>query len=108
MVLVTTVVFVVRGNHSRQCCLRHHRDNLSPGYAGLDYWIGANNQHADGQYHWLDGSKVKMGTPFWGVYKGHQEPGSATEHCAMLFKSDFYFMHDYGCDESLYPICEAK
>ncbi|KAK8387820.1 hypothetical protein O3P69_020029 [Scylla paramamosain] len=78
------------------------------GYTGRDYWIGANNEHADGQYHWVDGSKVKMGTPFWGTINGKQEPGGTTEHCGMLFRNDFYFMHDYRCNEALYPICEAR
>nr|UXP01440.1 CTL-8 [Portunus trituberculatus] len=79
------------------------------GYTGRDYWVGANNEHADGQYHWLDGSKVKMGTPFWGILNDHQEPGGGeSEHCAILFKSDFYFMHDLACNKEVYPICEAK
>lgn len=77
------------------------------GYSGNNYWIGANNEYVDDVYHWLDGTKVKMGTPFWGVHNGIQEPAIPTEHCAGIFSFDYYYMHDYRCDEELYPICEA-
>lgn len=95
-------------HHNRQSHLRYHSVLLPLGLSGHDYWVGANNEYVDGVYHWVDGTKVKMGTPFWGSADGHQEPGFPnTEHCAILFSKNFYFMHDLDCEHDLYPICEA-
>lgn len=34
-----------------------------------DYWVGANDTETEGEWAWLDGTPVRMGTPLWALYR---------------------------------------
>ncbi|XP_047498037.1 perlucin-like protein isoform X1 [Penaeus chinensis] len=75
---------------------------------GHTYWIGASDEGHEGDFRWTDGTKVKMGTPFWGDHADQvQEPdGGTNQNCVYLDKDDHFFMIDYTCDGKLSVICE--
>ncbi|XP_042233235.1 C-type lectin domain family 4 member F-like [Homarus americanus] len=77
---------------------------------GLDhhhYWIGASDSEVEDDYRWLDGSKVKRGTPFWGYYNDEQQPTSGTDlNCVYMSHTNFFYFYNYDCEGSFPAICE--
>ncbi|XP_068215043.1 uncharacterized protein [Palaemon carinicauda] len=70
------------------------------------YWIGGTDEGHEGNWTWTDGSAVPMGTPFWGLYNGGQEPaGGSTENYLFLSNRDFYFRDNIG-STLLTPLCQ--
>ncbi|XP_066943321.1 C-type mannose receptor 2-like [Macrobrachium rosenbergii] len=74
-----------------------------------NFWIGATDDHQEGQWFWHDGSRVREGTPFWGDYgTSSQNPrGGVLENCGMITASDHYFFDDEDCGAAHYVICET-
>nr|XP_053651824.1 CD209 antigen-like protein D [Cherax quadricarinatus] len=79
------------------------------GLAVVDYWVGGSDQDNEGTFFWPDGTRVKMGTPFWGDGPDDhiQEPdGGAGQNCIGMWKDDHYFLFDYNCNDRIGVICE--
>ncbi|KAK7085892.1 hypothetical protein SK128_028261, partial [Halocaridina rubra] len=38
------------------------------GLISRDYWVGGINSGLSGQWEWLNGMDVRMGTPLWAIY----------------------------------------
>lgn len=74
-----------------------------------NFWIGATDNHQEGQWFWHDGSRVREGTPFWGDYgTSTQNPrGGVLENCGMITADDHYFFDDEDCEAAHYVICET-
>nr|XP_027238662.1 perlucin-like protein [Penaeus vannamei] len=71
-----------------------------------NYWIGATNVGHGSVFRWHDGSKVKMGTPFWGIHRGGQEPNGNLETCVFMDKSNFMYLADALCSDNFGVLCE--
>ncbi|XP_076063351.1 uncharacterized protein LOC143038226 [Oratosquilla oratoria] len=73
------------------------------------YWVGGHRTSGTSAYHWVDGSPMKMGTPFWGYFNDfkHQQPydNESDLHICMYDKG-LYFLH--SCSGSVPPICQRK
>nr|XP_027231144.1 uncharacterized protein LOC113822815 isoform X2 [Penaeus vannamei] len=88
----------------------------SKGLAGHDYWVGANDTETEGEWAWLDGTPVRMGTPLWALYRYssndyEQEPttsssSSSSGRLRFLDKTRFLFMDDGDCDSAKAAICQ--
>ncbi|XP_071536338.1 C-type mannose receptor 2-like [Panulirus ornatus] len=66
---------------------------------GVNFWVGGVDEGHEGDWRWLDNSKVTLGTPFWGNFgMGQQEPGGGdAQNCAALNSKEHFLMHDYDC-----------
>ncbi|XP_047498045.1 hepatic lectin-like [Penaeus chinensis] len=74
-----------------------------------NYWIGATEVGHEGIFRWQDGTKVKMGTPFWGIHQGAQEPnGGDLETCVFMNKNNFMYWADAHCTDRFSVICEFQ
>lgn len=74
-----------------------------------NYWIGATEVGHEGIFRWQDGTKVKMGTPFWGIHQGVQEPnGGNLETCVFMVQSKFLYWADALCSDIFSVICEVQ
>ncbi|XP_068231668.1 C-type mannose receptor 2-like isoform X1 [Palaemon carinicauda] len=84
-------------------------DYLTQSGISHEFWIGASDDHQEGQWFWHDGSRVRMGTPFWGDNGTiTQNPdGGVTENCGMINYDDHYFFDDEDCNANHYVICET-
>ncbi|XP_063590394.1 hepatic lectin-like [Penaeus indicus] len=72
-----------------------------------NYWIGATEVGHESIFRWQDGTKVKMGTPFWGIHLGAQEPnGGNLETCVFMDKNNFMYWADALCTDICSAICE--
>ncbi|XP_037790409.1 uncharacterized protein LOC119585768 isoform X2 [Penaeus monodon] len=84
------------------------------GLAGHDYWVGANDTETEGEWAWLNGTPVRMGTPLWALYRYssndyEQEPtssGSDSGDCAFMDKSRFLYLDDGECGSTKAAICQ--
>ncbi|XP_027220714.2 C-type lectin domain family 7 member A [Penaeus vannamei] len=82
------------------------------GLGDVFYWIGATDAATEGEWLWHDGTRVTMGTPFWGdAPSGNQAPDGGEDHdCAFLKPTDHFFFNDYLCEgdntHSFGVICE--
>ncbi|XP_047496165.1 C-type lectin domain family 4 member D-like [Penaeus chinensis] len=84
------------------------------GLAEHDYWVGANDTETEGEWAWLNGTPVRMGTPFWALYSDYgndykQEPtssGSDSGDCAFMDKSRFLYLDDGDCGSAKAAICQ--
>ncbi|KAG7160141.1 collectin-12-like 2 [Homarus americanus] len=82
------------------------------------FWLGASDLEYDGDWVWLDGTRVERGTPFWSLHYGvlgtylrlnswSQEPtGGAEENCLALDSGRFFYFNDVACDKMNHPICQ--
>ncbi|XP_063589316.1 suppressor of tumorigenicity 14 protein-like isoform X2 [Penaeus indicus] len=82
------------------------------GLAGHDYWVGANDTETEGEWAWLNGTPVRMGTPLWALYRYssndyQQEPiSSDSGDCAFMDKSRFLYLDDGDCGSVKAAICQ--
>lgn len=78
------------------------------GLTDQDFWLGASDTQAEGQWLWTDGSAVPMGTPFWGLsldYSQEPDGGVGENHLALLSKGYFYF-RDADGTILFHPLCQ--
>ncbi|XP_066956226.1 uncharacterized protein [Macrobrachium rosenbergii] len=78
------------------------------GLTDQDFWLGASDAQAEGQWLWTDGSAVPMGTPFWGLsldYSQEPDGGVGENHLALLSKGYFYF-RDADGTILFHPLCQ--
>ena len=78
---------------------------------GISLAIGATDEAIEGQWVWIDGTPVAMGSPFWGYnYKdgkySHQPEGGETQNFAVLYSEFFFHFNDLGDKNIVYPICD--
>ncbi|XP_047496164.1 low-density lipoprotein receptor-related protein 1B-like [Penaeus chinensis] len=86
------------------------------GLAEHDYWVGANDTETEGEWAWLNGTPVRMGTPLWALYRSssndyEQEPtssGSDSGDCAFMDKSRFLYLDDGECGSAKAAICQQS
>ncbi|XP_042874306.1 macrophage mannose receptor 1-like [Penaeus japonicus] len=81
-----------------------------------DYWVGANDTETEGEWAWLNGTPVRMGTPLWALYRYsssdyEQEPttsssGSTSGDCAYMDQSRFLYLADDDCGSVKGAICQ--
>lgn len=77
-----------------------------------DYWVGGNDTHKEGEWKWLNGANITMGTPLWAVYGStsttyEQEPRSGSDgNCGCLDKNRFFYMDDDDCTKTKATICQ--
>ncbi|XP_042874304.1 macrophage mannose receptor 1-like [Penaeus japonicus] len=86
------------------------------GLAGHDFWVGANDTETEGEWAWLNGTPVRMGTPLWALYRYsssdyEQEPttsssGSTSGDCAYMDQSRFLYLADDDCGSVKGAICQ--
>merc|ERR1712002_585017 len=68
-----------------------------------NYWIDGSDSEQEGHFVYLDGTPMKMGTPFW----DNVEPNGGTrENCVELRSQVRYFMNDDSCGATKKVICE--
>ncbi|KAG7177914.1 macrophage mannose receptor 1-like isoform X1 [Homarus americanus] len=81
-----------------------HAHDLTSSYV----YIGGSDSKKEGDWRWLDGTPVRMGTPFWGAQgSSPQEPqGGTSQNCSSLINTDHFFLHDLECDSLVGVICE--
>ncbi|XP_076063349.1 uncharacterized protein LOC143038224 [Oratosquilla oratoria] len=75
------------------------------------YWVGGHRKSGTSAFHWVDGSPMKMGTPFWGYWNDfqRQQPyDSVTEIHICLYDKGLYFLHSCPINFVLLPICQRK
>ncbi|XP_045604428.2 C-type mannose receptor 2 [Procambarus clarkii] len=78
------------------------------GIANYSVYIGASDIDQEGDWRFIDGESVPMGSPFWGnIGFDFQEPsGGTSENCACLYAPDHFFIHDVSCEDLIGAICE--
>ncbi|KAK8754118.1 hypothetical protein OTU49_011886 [Cherax quadricarinatus] len=69
------------------------------------YWLGATDEAVEGNWKWVDGSSVKLGTPFW-LPCTHEPNGGTLQNCLAITVSSSYYFTDDTCTKSMTPICE--
>lgn len=84
--------------------VKYIRDN---GIDDNNYWIGGSETATEGEFLWLDGDKVRQGTPYWSYESGAQRPVSDSSlRCIAMGQSVFYYFIDSLCNESYAAVCE--
>ncbi|XP_018016798.1 C-type lectin domain family 4 member E-like, partial [Hyalella azteca] len=73
-------------------------------------WIGGSDLAVQGQWRWIDGSKMAMGLPYWGTSAvGHLEPDNpGVENCLELSSVWRYRFSNTLCFNTRRVICEAQ
>ncbi|XP_063614005.1 ladderlectin-like [Penaeus indicus] len=74
---------------------------------GVNVWVGGSDAVVEDVWTWLTGEFMPRGSPFWGTRNNYTpEPsGGTNENCSILYKSDFYYMHDITCAHAAAPLC---
>lgn len=85
--------------------------NTLSGLDELIFWVGATRNEQKSTWMWVDGTPMKMGSPFWGYqyqmgYK--QMPISDTARCVVMSHVYFFYFSETACTYDRYPICEAE
>uniref|UniRef100_A0A0P4VPI1 C-type lectin domain-containing protein n=2 Tax=Scylla olivacea TaxID=85551 RepID=A0A0P4VPI1_SCYOL len=80
---------------------------------GGSFWLGASDMAVEGDWHWMDGSRVARGTPYWAIHSSFtgwiQEPdGDAEENCLALDSSRKYYFNDLSCSLLHHALCEER
>ncbi|XP_076063851.1 uncharacterized protein LOC143038493 [Oratosquilla oratoria] len=73
------------------------------------YWLGGHRKSGTSAFHWVDGSPMKMGTPFWGYLNDfkHQQPyDNVSQLHICMYDRGLYFL--YSCNHNMPPICQRK
>ncbi|XP_035375888.1 C-type lectin domain family 4 member K-like [Electrophorus electricus] len=88
-----------------------------PGSGSEFYWIGLTDAVVEGEWHWLDGTKLSQTPRYWAGnepddWKGDQNAHPEGEDCAVMeLSSDSYLLLDAFCNEESKKhkhVCEAK
>ncbi|XP_076032394.1 uncharacterized protein LOC143020119 [Oratosquilla oratoria] len=88
--------------------IRHLRET---GQDRTSYWVGGHRKSGTAAFHWVDGSPMKMDTPFWGHwndFKKQQPYDTVTELHICMYDKGFYFFHSCGLTHNQPPICQRK
>ncbi|XP_076063350.1 uncharacterized protein LOC143038225 [Oratosquilla oratoria] len=75
------------------------------------YWVGGYRKSDTATFQWVDGSAMKMGTPFWGYmndYKNQQPYDGYNEIYVCIFDRGHFFFHSCGNVDNMRPICQRK
>ncbi|KAK8394206.1 hypothetical protein O3P69_006414 [Scylla paramamosain] len=75
------------------------------------FWLGASDTAVEGDWHWLDGSRVSRGTPYWAIHNSFtgwiQEPdGGTEENCLALDVARKFYFNDLPCTLPHHALCE--
>ncbi|XP_071528665.1 tetranectin-like protein isoform X1 [Panulirus ornatus] len=68
-----------------------------------DYWLGGFDVGLEGSWHWVDGSLMPMGIPFWST---NSPTGGSRENCLLMSSPSGYF-DDYTCTSKEYVLCSV-
>ncbi|CAL4221108.1 unnamed protein product [Meganyctiphanes norvegica] len=85
--------------------IKHINDN---GLTGHNYWVGGSDAAEEGTWVWMDGTPVKMGSPFWGYETagGIQKPDQGDQGNCMILMEDYHFLAaDHMCEDGNAGIC---
>ncbi|XP_063595959.1 uncharacterized protein LOC134772775 isoform X1 [Penaeus indicus] len=83
---------------------KYIRDN---GIDNHSYWIGGSDTASEGDFTWLDGERVKEGTPYWSYVNGTQRPAfDSSLNCIALGQPVFHYFVDSSCSDSNAAVCE--
>lgn len=82
--------------HQFQLVWNHILVNFEP----TAHWIGATDEHLDGQFYWVDGTSVDLGTPFW--YPNYPRG----QHCVEMSAPYGYYVDD-PCTDVHHFVCEV-
>ncbi|ROT65489.1 snaclec 6 [Penaeus vannamei] len=82
---------------------------LTYGLTG-SFWLGASDLELEGDWSWLDGTRVDRGTPFWAIHTGlfgwdHEPNGGTDQNCLALDSERLYYFNDADCSSLFHPIC---
>ncbi|XP_076063352.1 uncharacterized protein LOC143038227 [Oratosquilla oratoria] len=87
--------------------IRHLRGT---GRDKTSYWVGGHHNTSTAQFQWVDGSPMKMDTPFWGFendFKNQQPYDGHNQLHVCISDKGLYFFH--SCSNSnKFPICQRK
>ncbi|XP_037802100.1 ladderlectin-like isoform X2 [Penaeus monodon] len=74
---------------------------------GASVWVGGSDGVVEDVWTWLTGEYMPRGSPFWGTRNNYTpEPsGGTNENCSILYKTDYYYMHDISCTFAAAPLC---
>ncbi|XP_047479502.1 ladderlectin-like isoform X2 [Penaeus chinensis] len=74
---------------------------------GVNVWVGGSDAVVEDVWTWLTGEFMPRGSPFWGTRNNYTpEPsGGTNENCSILYKTDFYYLHDITCSHAGSPLC---
>nr|XP_045588248.1 asialoglycoprotein receptor 1-like isoform X1 [Procambarus clarkii] len=69
-------------------------------FPGHSWWIGGSDLEQKGDWYFIDGSPVPMGTPFW-------YPGSpSSDGDCLLITSTYGYLNDSSCETPFSFICQ--
>ncbi|XP_076063854.1 uncharacterized protein LOC143038495 [Oratosquilla oratoria] len=88
--------------------IRHLRDI---GQDRTDYWVGGHRKSNAAPFQWVDGTPMKMGTPFWGHwndYKNQQPYDGQNELHVCMYGKGLYFFHSCSLNHKQPPICQRR
>ncbi|XP_045611180.2 hepatic lectin [Procambarus clarkii] len=73
------------------------------------FYVGGRYKEVAGEWQWVDGTKVRMGTPSWYPYDdGTQEPSEASDaYCIIIYRYRQYYLASSMCTNLFSAICEA-
>ncbi|XP_042862375.1 CD209 antigen-like protein C [Penaeus japonicus] len=74
------------------------------------FWLGASDIELEGDWSWLDGTRVDRGTPYWAIHSGlfgwtHEPSGGTEQNCLALDEARLFYFNDAECSSLLHPIC---
>ncbi|XP_037794999.1 uncharacterized protein LOC119590402 [Penaeus monodon] len=74
----------------------------------INIWIGGTDEAVEDTWLWVTGELMPRGPPFWGTADGYAlQPNAGTsQNCAVLWKADYYYMHDLPCTHKCAPLCQ--
>ncbi|XP_047500022.1 uncharacterized protein LOC125046262 [Penaeus chinensis] len=74
----------------------------------INVWVGGTDEAVEDTWLWVTGELMPRGPPFWGTYDGYAlQPNAGTsQNCAVLWKADYYYMHDLPCTHKCAPLCQ--
>ncbi|XP_063595711.1 uncharacterized protein LOC134772598 [Penaeus indicus] len=74
----------------------------------INVWVGGTDEAVEDTWLWVTGELMPRGPPFWGTYDGYAlQPNAGTsQNCAVLWKADYYYLHDLPCTHKCAPLCQ--
>jgi len=75
------------------------------------YWLGGSDLAFEGDWVWMDDTRIDRGTPFWALHQGllgwsHEPSGGEAENCLALDENRQYYFNDASCDLMFHPVCQ--